>query len=126
MSEIIIETEGAAEPVRDADHSFAAGEVVGEFRSHMESCAARDAAHDAEIAALRSQVSELQAAHAAVAAVAVEAAIGAAEAEATADVAIAEAASEPEGDGVVEMTMPEVPSEEPAAVEQKRGFHLWG
>ncbi len=109
--------------VDNADHSFAAGEAVGRFESHMASCETRHSEKDGRIAALESKLADLQATTAVGVTLAAVAAETAATAEAKADEAIAEGGDD---SGVVEMTMPDVPNDDDApAPESKRGFHLW-
>jgi hypothetical protein len=118
------EPEGEATPKAD-DAAFAAGEVVGEFRSHIASCTGRHDAHDNDISALRYRLEGIESIQAATASLAVDASVTAEEAIIAVDEEPVEEASD--GDiSVIELEMPEIPVEKEEEPEKKKGFHLFG
>lgn len=118
------EPEGA--PTRN-DAAFAHGEAVGEFRTHMSECGSKHFAHDVRETELESRIAAVEAAAASAISMAIGASVEASVAHETADEASEEAeeAEEPEDLEVVEMEMPDIPTESTEEPKKQGGFHLW-
>lgn len=128
MATVTVTPEPEGEPVPKADDAaFAHGEAVGRFESHMNECSSKHFAHDTRESELESRIAAVEAAAASAATIAVVASVQAADAQATADEAAEEAEEEPIDDTtVVEMEMPDIPTEPSEDDKPKRGgFHLW-
>jgi hypothetical protein len=130
MATVTVTPEPEGDPVPKADDAaFAHGEAVGEFRTHMTECSAKHFAHESREIELESRIAAVEAAAASAANIALLANERAADAQETADEAVEEDEDEPLEDDttVVEMEMPDIPTEpsEDDKPKPKRGFHLW-
>jgi len=128
MATVTVTPEPEGDPVAKADDAaFAHGEAVGRFESHMSECASKHFAHESRESELESRIAAVEAVAAAASSIALTASAQASEAQESADEAIDEDEDEPIEDDttVVEMEMPDIPTESTEDDKPKRGFHLW-
>lgn len=127
VSEVVITETPAPEPIAKSDDAaFAHGEAVGEFRSHMSECSMKHLAHDSAEASLEARLSAVESQANAASTQAIVATVQAAEAQETADEAVEEVEDEDASEvEVVEMEMPDIPTESTEEPKKSGGFHLW-